>query len=89
MDIAGNIMGEYGRLITIQGKYKRSRAENQDEFFIAMDYGFLLRKAATASTPVLEVSILEISFCHYEILLLGNYQLSCIITHFYFLFLGD
>ena len=88
MDIAGGIMGEYEVFRFIKGKYERIRAENQNEFFLALDFNFLLRKAATASTPVMEVSILEISFCHFEILL-GNYNLPYNIAHFHFLCLGD
>ena len=71
-----------------KGKYERTDAKNYDELLKALDVNFLLRKAATASTPVMEVSILEISFCHFEILL-GNYNLPCIIAHFHFLCLGD
>ena len=38
-----------------KGKYERTDAENYDEFLKALDVNFLLRKAATASTPVMEV----------------------------------
>merc|ERR1712077_177869 len=38
------------------GKFERTDAENYDEFLKALDVNFLLRKAATASTPVMEVT---------------------------------
>ncbi len=38
------------------GKYERVSAEKYDEFLKALDVNFLLRKAATASSPVMEVS---------------------------------
>lgn len=38
------------------GKYERVSADNYDEFLKALDVNFLLRKAATVSTPVMEVS---------------------------------
>ena len=40
-----------------KGKFERTDAENYDEFLKALDVNFLLRKAATASTPVMEVRI--------------------------------
>merc|ERR1712001_669171 len=39
-----------------KGKFERTDAENYDEFLKALDVNFLLRKAATASTPVMEVT---------------------------------
>lgn len=38
------------------GKYERTVSENYDEFLGALGVNFLLRKAASASTPVMEVS---------------------------------
>jgi len=38
------------------GKYERVSAEKYDEFLQALNVGFLLRKAATISTPVMSVS---------------------------------
>ena len=38
-----------------KGKFERTNAENYDEFLKALDVNFLLRKAATASTPTMEV----------------------------------
>ena len=43
-----------------KGKYVRTSAEGYDELLNALRFNFLLRKAATASTPVMEVSILKI-----------------------------
>merc|ERR1712050_264586 len=39
-----------------KGKYERTSAEQYDEFLKALDVSFLLRKAATVSTPKMEVS---------------------------------
>eukprot|EP00092_Neocalanus_flemingeri_P013229 GFUD01014259.1.p1 GENE.GFUD01014259.1~~GFUD01014259.1.p1 ORF type:complete len:138 (-),score=41.21 GFUD01014259.1:82-495(-) len=39
-----------------KGKFERIAAENYEEFLKALNVGFLLRKAATVSTPVMEVS---------------------------------
>ncbi len=41
--------------MSIVGKYERVSAENYEEFLKALDVNFLLRKAATVSTPVMEV----------------------------------
>merc|ERR1712064_112817 len=38
-----------------KGKYERTDAKNYDELLTALGVNFLLRKAATASTPVMEV----------------------------------
>ena len=38
------------------GKYDRTSAEKYDEFLKELDVNLILRKAATASTPVFEVS---------------------------------
>merc|ERR1711994_257188 len=38
------------------GKYERTSADKYEEFLKALDVNFLLRKAATVSTPVMEVS---------------------------------
>jgi len=38
------------------GKFTRISAEGYDEFLKALNVGFLLRKAATASTPVMEIT---------------------------------
>jgi len=42
-----------------KGKFERTNAENYDEFLKALDVNFLLRKAATASTPTMEVRSLH------------------------------
>ncbi len=46
------------------GKYERVSAENYDEFLKALDVNFLLRKAATVSTPVMEVFKRLMRFVH-------------------------
>ena len=38
------------------GKYDRVSADKYDEFLAELNVNFLLRKAATASAPVFEVS---------------------------------
>ena len=38
------------------GKYERVSAEKYDDFLKALDVNMLLRKAATVSTPVMEVA---------------------------------
>merc|ERR1711874_419191 len=40
----------------MKGEYLRTSAEKYEEFLKALDVNFLLRKAATVSTPVMEVS---------------------------------
>merc|ERR1712096_135576 len=44
-----------GIMDAFKGKYERTSAENYDEMLKVLDVNFLLRKAATASTPVMEV----------------------------------
>merc|ERR1712240_385206 len=44
------------KMDAFKGKYERTSAEQYDEFLKALDVSFLLRKAATVSTPVMEVS---------------------------------
>merc|ERR1712176_753892 len=39
-----------------KGKYERTSAENYEEILKVLDVNFLLRKAATVSTPTLEVT---------------------------------
>merc|ERR1712123_69926 len=39
-----------------KGKYERTSADNYEELLKVLDVNFLLRKAATVSTPVMEVS---------------------------------
>nr|ALS04844.1 cellular retinoic acid-binding protein 2 [Pseudodiaptomus poplesia] len=41
---------------SFKGKYERVFADNYEEFLKALGVGLLLRKAATVSTPVMEVS---------------------------------
>ena len=44
------------------GKYQRTSAEKYEEFLAALGVNYLLRKAATVSTPVMEVSEGHFSF---------------------------
>merc|ERR1711862_507938 len=39
-----------------KGKYERTSAEGYEEFLKAMDVSYLLRKAATVSTPIVEIT---------------------------------
>merc|ERR1711997_427139 len=41
---------------SFKGKWERTSADQYEEFLKALDVNFLLRKAATVSTPVMEVS---------------------------------
>merc|ERR1711915_459209 len=43
-------------MVNFTGKFTRVSAENYDEFLKALNVNFLLRKAATASTPVMEIT---------------------------------
>ena len=40
-----------------KGKFERTSAENYDELLKVLDVNMILRKAATASTPVMEVRL--------------------------------
>merc|ERR1712058_34848 len=44
------------KMDAFKGKYERTSADKYDEFLKALDVNMLLRKAATVSTPVMEVS---------------------------------
>ena len=46
------------------GKYDRVSAEKYDEFLAELGVNFMLRKAATASSPVFEVSKKEAGLLH-------------------------
>ena len=39
-----------------KGKYEKTGGENYEEFLKALDVSYLLRKAATVSTPVVEIT---------------------------------
>merc|ERR1712112_293958 len=41
---------------SFKGKWKRTSSDQYEEFLSALDVNFLLRKAANASTPVMEIS---------------------------------
>jgi len=40
----------------MKGKWERVSAEKYEEFLKALDVNFLLRKAATVSTPVMDIT---------------------------------
>merc|ERR1712083_990116 len=44
------------KMDAFKGKYNRTSAENYEELLKVLDVSFLLRKAATVSTPVLEIT---------------------------------
>jgi len=44
-------------MVQITGKYKRTTSENYEEFLTKVGVSFILRKAATASTPVMEITV--------------------------------
>ena len=44
-------------MVKLTGKFKRKSAENYDEFLAKVGVGFMLRKAATASTPTMAISV--------------------------------
>ena len=43
-------------MVQFTGKYKRTSAEKYEEFLSKMGVNYLLRKAATASIPTMEIS---------------------------------
>merc|ERR1712189_44693 len=43
-------------MVQITGKYTRISEENYNDFLKALNVNFVLRKAATSSTPVMEIS---------------------------------
>ena len=45
------------KMVKFTGKFKRKSAENYDEFLAKVGVGFMLRKAATVSTPVMEIQV--------------------------------
>jgi hypothetical protein len=47
-------------MVKFTGKFKRKSAENYDEFLAKVGVGFMLRKAATVSTPVMEIQVSSI-----------------------------
>merc|ERR1712117_148254 len=49
-------MGYKSKMDSFKGKFETTSAEKYEEFLKALDVNFLLRKAATVSTPVMEVS---------------------------------
>ena len=63
------------------GKYQRTSAEKYEEFLAALGVNYLLRKAATVSTPVMEVSEVHFPFpgLAFELSLELNCCLRCIL----------
>merc|ERR1712096_192909 len=45
-----------GTMDAFKGKYERTSADQYEEFLKALEVNFLLREAATVSTPVMEVT---------------------------------
>ena len=43
-------------MVNFEGKYKRTSEEKYEDFLNKLGVGFMLRKAALASTPSMEVS---------------------------------
>merc|ERR1712226_2018 len=43
-------------MVQIEGKYKRTKADNYEAFLNKMGVGFILRKAATSSSPVMDIT---------------------------------
>ena len=43
-------------MVEMKGTYERSAAENYEAFLDALGVGMILKKAATATTPVMTVS---------------------------------
>merc|ERR1711887_19463 len=41
---------------TFKGKYERTSSENYEDLLKALDVSYLLRKAATVSTPIVEIT---------------------------------
>merc|ERR1711962_1113901 len=44
------------KMDAFKGKYERTSADNYEEMLKILDVNFLLRKAATVSTPVMEIT---------------------------------
>merc|ERR1711926_42248 len=44
------------KMDSFKGKFERTSAEKYEEFLKALDVNFMLRKAATISTPVMEIT---------------------------------
>jgi hypothetical protein len=42
-------------MVAIAGKYKRTKCENNEEFLAKIGANFLVRKAASASSPAMEI----------------------------------
>merc|ERR1712126_54819 len=51
-----NVHTNFNKMVEMKGTYERSAAENYEAFLDALGVGMILKKAATASTPVMEVT---------------------------------
>ena len=47
-------------MVQITGKYKRTSTENFEEFLNKLEIGSILKKAALASAPTMEVSVTSV-----------------------------
>jgi hypothetical protein len=43
-------------MVQMTGKYKRTSAEKYEDFLSKLGMGFIMKKAATASTPTMEIT---------------------------------
>jgi len=43
-------------MVQMEGKYKRTKEEKYEDFLSKLGIGFMLRKAATSSTPTMDIS---------------------------------
>merc|ERR1712098_278728 len=53
---SGALLPKHNTMDAFKGTFERTSADQYDEFLKALDVSFLLRKAATVSTPVMEIS---------------------------------
>ena len=63
-------------MVQITGKYKRTSTENFEEFLNKLEVGSILKKAALASAPTMEVSVtlvVELGFRSESCLVIGFY----------------
>merc|ERR1712042_164811 len=51
-----NVHTNFNKMVEMKGTYERSAAENYEAFLDALGVGMILKKAATATTPVMTVS---------------------------------
>merc|ERR1712180_175445 len=51
-----NVHTNFNKMVEMKGTYERSAAENYEAFLDALGVGMILKKAATATTPVMTVT---------------------------------